>query len=68
MTYPKRFKISVPAEKYVKDGVEKTKWNTVGQLVQFEDGFILELSMFPSTKFKVFPIDSAQTKVESGKE
>jgi len=58
-----KFRIVVPGEKYqAKDGSgEKTKWNEVGSLVCFfedgkPDGFILELGMFPSTKFKVFPL------------
>lgn len=56
----KIFHISVP-KKYTKDGEEKTTWNRVGRLVYFpksesrEAGFALELSMFPDTKFGVFP-------------
>ncbi len=55
----KRFNISVP-KKYTKDGEEKTAWNRVGTLVKFEatsekpEGYILELGMFPDTKFGVF--------------
>jgi len=54
-----RFNISVP-KKYMKDGEEKTAWNNVGKLVKFppKDGkgesYILELAMFPETKFGVF--------------
>jgi hypothetical protein len=56
----KRYNISVP-KKYEKDGETKTAWGNVGKLVYFpatkdkEEGFILELSMFPDTKFGVFP-------------
>ena len=56
----KKFNISVP-RKYTSNGEEKTAWSTVGTLVHFEasagkeEGFILELGMFPSTTFKVFP-------------
>jgi len=55
----KRFNISVP-KKYTKDGEEKTAWNRVGTLVKFDatndkpEGYILELGMFPETKFGVF--------------
>lgn len=49
------------SKKYIKDGEEKTSWQQVGKLVYFpateekEAGFIFELSMFPTTSFKVFP-------------
>jgi len=55
----KRYNVSVPRQ-YEKDGETKTAWNTVGKLVQFEatankpEGFILELHMFPGTKFGIF--------------
>jgi len=55
------FKIVVPGAKYQKDGKEKTAWGEVGRIVVFQqadgsvDGAILELSMFPTTPFKVFP-------------
>jgi len=55
----KRFSVTVP-KKYTKDGEERTQWNRVGTLVYFpktEDkdaGFVLELNMFPDTKFGVF--------------
>lgn len=55
----KRYNISVP-KKYIKDGEEKTAWNRVGTLVKFEatnekpEGYILELNMYPETKFGVF--------------
>jgi hypothetical protein len=54
-----RYNISVP-KKYTKNGEEKTAWKNVGTLVRFEatdtkpEGFILELNMFPETKFGVF--------------
>jgi hypothetical protein len=54
-----RYNISVP-KKYTKDGEEKTAWKNIGTLVQFPatdvkpEGFILELNMFPDTKFGVF--------------
>lgn len=54
-----RYNVSVP-KKYTKDGQEKTAWNNVGKLVRFEarngkpESFILELNMFPDTKFGVF--------------
>jgi hypothetical protein len=56
----KRFNVSVLRE-YEKDGEKKTAWGNVGKLVYFpatesnEEGFILELNMFPTTKFGVFP-------------
>jgi len=55
------FKICVPGAKYQKDGNEKTSWGEVGRIVIFQnddrsiDGAIIELHMFPTTPFKVFP-------------
>jgi hypothetical protein len=55
----KRYNVSVPRN-HEKDGETKTAWSNVGKLVHFEatgdkpEGFILELSMFPNTKFGVF--------------
>lgn len=55
----KRFDIVVP-KKYQKNGEEKTAWNRVGTLVHFpangdkDEGYILELSMYQETTFKVF--------------
>ncbi len=41
--------------KYMKDGEEKTFWNKVGTIVDFEDkGMRLNLFMFPETRFYVF--------------
>ena len=54
-----RYNISVP-RKYTQNNVEKTAWNNVGRLIKFEatqdkpESFILELAMFPDTKFGVF--------------
>jgi len=54
-----RYNITVP-KKYTKNGEEKTSWNRVGTLVKFEakgekpEGYILELNMFPDTKFAIF--------------
>lgn len=60
----KRFNIVVP-KKYTHNGEEKTQWNTVGTLVRFEEkvgndgqtmpeSFLIEMSLFPHIKFKVF--------------
>lgn len=55
----KKYNISVP-KKYEKNGEEKTYWANVGKLVKFDatsekpEGFIIELNMFPETKFMVF--------------
>ncbi len=73
----KKFNITVP-KKYMKDGEEKTQWNRVGTLIYFdadaesskEEGFILELSMFPETKFGVFedkPRDEKKIEEEAKK-
>lgn len=65
----RRFDIYVP-KNYTKNGEEKTMWNQVGNLVHFpataekKEFFILELSMFPDTSFKVFE----QKKKEAPKE
>lgn len=46
---------------YSKNGEEKKTYPQVGKLVQFEatsdkpEGFVLELNMFPGTRFCVFP-------------
>lgn len=39
---------------YTKDGEEKTVWNRVGTITQFEDGFGFEWFTQPDTKFFVF--------------
>lgn len=66
-----RFNITCP-KKYTKNGEEKTSWNRVGSLVRFEatndkpEGYILELNMFPDTKFAVFedkPRDEVKEEV-----
>ena len=65
----RRFNVSVPRT-YEKDGETKTAWNNVGKLVHFEatdtkpEGFILELNMFPATKFGVFEEKPREPKVE----
>ena len=46
---------------YEKDGVEKKTYPRIGKLIQFPattdkpESFILELNMFPETKFGVYP-------------
>lgn len=63
----KIYNISVP-KKYTKNGEEKTMWNTVGKLIEWpettskEKGYTLELSMFPDTKFGVFPQEAKEEK------
>jgi hypothetical protein len=55
----RKFNISVPRT-YTKNGQEKKTWKTVGTLVHFpatqekEEGYILELHMYPDTYFGVF--------------
>ena len=55
----KRFNITCP-RKYTKNNEEKTYWARVGTLVKFDatpekpEGYIMELNMFPDTKFAVF--------------
>ena len=66
----KRYDITVP-KKYTKDGEEKTSWNRVGTLVKFDatsdkpEGFILELSMFPETKFGIFESKPRDEKIDA---
>lgn len=49
---------------YKKDGVDKTVWLTVGQLVDTGDRKFIELNMFPGTPFYVFEQkDKAELKV-----
>lgn len=64
----KRFNV-VTKKTYKKDGVDKTAWNNVGSLVAFDDGYALELSMFPETKFYVFDAEKKDsvTKTEQKK-
>lgn len=56
----KRFNITTVGS-YEKDGQEKKTYPQVGKLVYFEangekpESFILELNMFPGTRFCVFP-------------
>lgn len=67
-----RYNITVP-RKYEKNGEEKTAWSTVGTLVHFPaqddkpDGFIIELGMFPTTTFKVFPQENRQREATEEK-
>lgn len=55
----KRYDVVVP-HKYTRDGEEKTAWKNVGTMVKFDatgdkpESYLLELSMFPTTDFKVF--------------
>lgn len=55
----RRFNVVVP-KKYFVNGEERTQWNNVGSLVHFpangqkDEGYVLELAMFPNTTFKVF--------------
>lgn len=55
----KRFNIAVPKE-YEKDGETKTAWGNVGKMVRFgatnekPESFLIELNMFPNTKFMLF--------------
>lgn len=62
-----RYNITTP-KKYTKNGEEKTIWNTVGTLVKFEatgdkpESYILELNMFPDTKFGVFEAKPKQDR------
>lgn len=65
----KKYNVSVP-RKYTKDGEEKTFWANVGKLIKFDathekpEGYILELNMFPDTKFGVFE-DKPREKKET---
>ena len=49
----KKFNIAKP-EKYLKDGVEKTAWKTVGELVEFtkQDGSISRIVEIPAIGLK----------------
>lgn len=60
-----KFNISKP-EKYLKDGVEKTYWTTVGTLTEFtkEDGSKSRLIEIPAIGLKAnaFPFDKTKDK------
>lgn len=64
----KRFNITTQGT-YTKNGEEKKTYPQIGKLVHFpkiedkEEGFILELNMFPNTKFYVFE-DTPKEKKE----
>jgi hypothetical protein len=68
----KRYNI-VTRKTYEKDGEEKVQWLRVGTLAQFpktaekEESFILELSMFPHTKFFVFEQKKKEEKAAGEK-
>lgn len=61
----------VTKKTYTANGVEKAQWNNVGALVHFEpsgtkdESFILELAMFPDTKFFVFPQKEQQRSAKN---
>lgn len=63
----KRYNIVIP-KKYTLNGEEKTQWNNVGTLVRFPptedkpEGYIMELSMFPSVTFKIFEMKPKEEK------
>lgn len=64
-----RYNISVP-KKYTKDGIEKSSWKSVGQLLRFPasdskaESFMIELNMFPDTKFGVFKDEPKTEKTD----
>lgn len=71
-----RYNISVP-RKYEKNGEEKTAWGNVGKMVRFEatgdkpESFLIELHMFPGTKFMVFkdePKGEAERTIQADEE
>jgi len=49
---------------YTKDGEEKTVWNRVGTIIQFDDGLGFEWFVQPDTKFYVFEDKPREEKVE----
>jgi hypothetical protein len=60
-------RFTVVTKKVVKmQGKDKNQWNQVGTLVRFPaskdkpEGFALELSMFPDTRFYIFPADESR--------
>lgn len=56
----KKYNITIPQPYKDKNGQDKTSWNTVGKLIEYEDRQsgetkrFIELFMFPNTNFKVF--------------
>lgn len=62
-----KYNITAP-RKYTKNGEERTMWNRIGTLVKFEatadksELYILELNMFPDTKFGVFKDEPRQDR------
>lgn len=59
----KKYNISKP-EKYIKDGVEKTAWKNVGEMVEFEkqDGTVSRIIEIPAIGLKanIFEIQPTQ--------
>lgn len=39
---------------FTHNGAEKVSWNNVGNLIVFDNGYSIELAMYPDTKFYVF--------------
>lgn len=68
----KRFNIVTRKTYKKRDGTEKVQWPNVGSLVYFPpsgqkgDGYALELSMFPDTKFYVFEAKPREDRQPSG--
>lgn len=67
----KRFNITT-SKTYTSQGQERKTWPSVGQLTYFEagngkqEGYRLELNMFPSTQFYIFPIKAPQSPTAHG--
>ena len=57
----KKFNVTTKRIYKTKSGEEKASWNNVGTLTAFEDGYGLELSMFPDTKFYLFDKEKKDT-------
>jgi hypothetical protein len=68
----KRYNINT-RRTYEKDGKERTQWLRVGSLADFEkteereESFIMELSMFPHTRFFIFPEKKKEEKAADEK-
>lgn len=63
----KKYNISKP-EKYTKDGMEKTAWKNVGEIVEFTrpDGTVSRILEIPAIGLKanVFPVEPKKVEEE----
>lgn len=64
-----KYNICIPVKYKTKYGDDKTKWNNIGELIEWEPGkFSLDLYHMPNVKIMAFPIKPKEDKVENKEE